>query len=108
MSRGSPVVVETVWGKPIPVLDRTITPVVRRISSTRHRATIKKEFVEGEARGVVLISPVAVVEERYSQVRVLDIPDVTRRVLVSMALIATLLPLLSLALVRVNLWMRGR
>ena len=108
MSRGGPVAVEIIRGKPIPVLDRTITPIVRLVSAERHRGAIRKAQVEGEAWGVALARPVAIVEERYGQLRVLDIPDVTRRVLVSIALVAALFPLLSLVLVRVNLWMRGR
>lgn len=108
MSRWGPVTVETMRGKPIPVLDRTITPVVRLVSATRHRGTIRKAQVEGEAWGVVLTRPVAIVEEWRGAARVLDIPDVTRRVLVSMALVGALFPLLSLVLVRVNQWMRGR
>ena len=108
MSRGAPVVAETIRGKPVPVLDRSITPVVRTISYARHNATIRRKRVEGEAWGVMLARPVAIVEERFGQARVLNVPDVTRRILTSMVLVAALVPLLSMVLVRVNLWMRDR
>ena len=106
MSRLRPVAVEVIRGTPVPVLDRTITPVVRAVSAVRRRGTIRNARVEGEAWCVALTRPVAIVEERYGDTRVLKIPDVTRRVLTSMALVAALFPLLALVLVRLNRAMR--
>jgi hypothetical protein len=99
---------ETVRGSPIRLYGRTLTPVVRLVSAIGHRGTIKTDHVEGTGWGVVYAKPLGIIEERGEDTRTLPIGDATGKVLRQMAIVAAILPLLSLALVLLNRVMRKR
>jgi len=97
-----------VQGTPIHVYDRTLTPVVRVVSMVRRRGTIGQHSVEGVGGGFVCVRPVGVVERRNGETREVPIADVTGSMLRQMALVATAIPLVALALISFSRWIRGR
>jgi hypothetical protein len=97
-----PVRVETARGSSIRVLDRVFTPVVRLVNVRWHRGTIRKASVEGRGGGIVLVRPLAVVEERDGEERVVPIPDTTKTVLRQMAILAVVIPVLAILLIPAN------
>jgi uncharacterized spore protein YtfJ len=108
MGRTGPVAVETVRGRPVEVYGRTLVPVARVVSTRGRQGTIRQARVEGSGWGTALVRPVEVIEESAEGVRVLPIYDQTRAVLRQMALVGAAIPLLAVALVLFNRWMRDR
>lgn len=108
MTHIGPVTVETVQGDPIPVYGRKLTPVSRVVFAVKRRATIRQRRIEVAGGGAALIQPLYVVEERDGQADTLPIEDKTMLVLQQFALVALLVPLLSLFLIGLNWFVRKR
>jgi hypothetical protein len=108
MSLSGPVITEHVYGRPIQVYGRTLTPVARVISMVRHRGTIRERRIEGVGGGVVSIQPARIIEEHAGRVSTLAIRDSTASMIRYMALAAVIVPLLALALIWFDQWMRER
>jgi hypothetical protein len=108
MSDIGPIRIETVQGSSVRVLDRVLTPVVRLVSVHWHRGTIRSASISGRGGGVVLVRPVAVVEERGGKERVIPVPDATRTILRQMAILAVAIPALAILLIVANRLTRGR
>ena len=98
----SPYQVHTVRGTPIHALDRTLVPVARVISATRHRATIRERAIEGRGSAIVRVRPLHVIEAHGDSNTVVPILDVTAHIIAAMVLAATGVALISLALIVAN------
>ena len=113
MQGSSPLQVKTVRGTPIQVYGRTLTPVARVVSATKHRGTIRRGQIEGAGWGVAYVQPLAVLEAddlsaQDADVRTVPIPDATATVLRQMAVVALIIPALCMAVVAIARWIRNR
>jgi hypothetical protein len=99
---GIPYRLETIRGTPIRVLGRTLVPVARVISVTRHRATIREHAVGGRGSGYVLVQPLHVIDVHGDRDLILPIPDLTARTVACMALTAAVISLVSCILIAAN------
>ena len=99
--RGSPVA-RTVRGTPRRVQGRTLTPVARVISRVDHRGTVGTGGIAGQGGGLVIVRPLALIEERDGGEHTWPIRDRTAVVLWQMLLAAALVAAASLVLIWVN------
>ncbi len=75
--RQRPYRVEVVRGKPYQVGGRTLVPETRLVSYGRARATIGSSSIGGWAAGLVLVSPLAIVEQMAEGEKRIVITDAT-------------------------------
>ena len=99
---GIPYRLETIRGTPIRVLGRTLVPVARVVSATRHRATIREHAVGGRGSGYVHVQPLHVIEMRGDRDLILPIRDLTARTVAPMVLAAAVISLVSFILIAAN------
>jgi hypothetical protein len=99
---------ETICGKPLAVFGRTLAPVVRAVSVTRHRGTIRSTRVDGRGNGTVLVRPLGVIETRDDVEQFMPISDLTSKILCQMALVALIVSIISLVLMVANRLEKGR
>lgn len=97
-----PIRVKTLVGEPVHVASRTLTPVTRVTAVVRHRGTIRQTTVEGRGQGWASIRPLAVIETRDGLERVFRVWDVTRVLLIQMAIVALVVPIIAMVLIIVN------
>jgi uncharacterized spore protein YtfJ len=99
---GVPYRLETIRGTPIRALGRTLVPVARVTSVTRHGATIRARAVEGRGAGYVRVRPLHVIEMGGDRNVILPIRDLTARTIAAMVLAAAAIALVSFVLIVVN------
>jgi hypothetical protein len=99
MASATPYRVETRRGEPIHVLDRTLIPVARVVSTAQNRGTIGKEALNGNGWVFVRARPLAVIETRRGHERVIRVHDVTRTILLQMALFCAVVSFVSVLLI---------
>jgi len=92
---------EMIEGSPIPVGEKTLTPVARVVSFGRRQATVGTRGMGGYGGGLVWIKPVAVVEHSPDGTRRLPIPDATGAALLRLFTVALLIPLVCWLMVRI-------
>jgi hypothetical protein len=90
---------ETIHGTPIQVLDRTLIPVARVTSVTRHRATIREHSIEGTGSAIIRVRPLCLIEAHRDDDMVFPIQDITARTVSAMAWAAIAVALISLLLI---------
>jgi uncharacterized spore protein YtfJ len=98
---------ETARGRTVTVFGRTLTPVSRVISGVRHRGTIRTASLEGKGWGIAWVQPVALIETRDGNERILPVNDGTHKLLGRMALAALAISAVSMALILANQLLRN-
>lgn len=97
-----PIRVKTIVGEPIHIASRTLMPVTRVTAALRHRGTVRQTTIEGRGQGWASIRPIAVIENRDGVERVFRIWDLTRVMLIQMAVLALVVPVIALVVIIAN------
>jgi len=96
MARIGPVHIQTLEGEPIAIGETTLIPQAQLITLGRRRGSVTKSGFGGWGWASALLIPKAIIEERGGSKRRIPIPDRTARALLSIALVALAVALLSI------------
>ncbi|MBN1934973.1 MAG: hypothetical protein JW934_09930 [Anaerolineae bacterium] len=96
-----PIRLSVVYGEPIQMRGRTLTPVARVISGGSYAGTVREHGIEGRGWAAQIIRPIKVIEERDGEARTLVIPDITRKALSKMAIVSVAIAVVSIIVILV-------
>lgn len=97
-----PVRTSIVYGEPITVYGRTLTPVAKVTSSGGHQGTIRECRVEGYGWAFSSLKPLHIIEQQNGEVYKIPIPDKTGELLTKIAILSTLVAVVSMILILIG------
>jgi hypothetical protein len=94
MPGDGPVRVETVEGPPVVAGDVTLIPQARRVILSRREGNVGLKTFGGWGWALVLVSPIAVIEQRGDRTQRIPIPDPTARAVLVLGLVGLFVSML--------------
>ena len=94
MNTQRPLATKIVLGKPIPVGERELVPLVRTTTYVRRRAFVGRGQSSGQGEVFIHLRPIAILERSQAGERSIPIPDKTARLFGGLLLAAFIVPLL--------------